>query len=56
MASKMEVSIETLKMSLGNQNPVETLRQIEAIVQLFDDDGGMTGPEIGKAPITDHCV
>lgn len=54
MANKLELAIETLKISLGRQNPFETLRLVDIIVQIFDnnDIGGsgfytqMTGPEI----------
>lgn len=46
MASQIELAIETLKISLDRQNPAETLRQVEQIVQPFDDHE-LTGPENG---------
>lgn len=47
MSSEIELSIETLKISLDRQNPAETLRHVERIVQPFADDQ-LTGPENGK--------
>lgn len=47
MASEIELGIETLKISLDRQNPAETLRHVEHIVQPFADYE-LTGPENGN--------
>lgn len=57
MASTLTLAIESLKISLGRQNPFETLRIVDNIVQTFEnDDTSSSGVSNHTAPEIDLSI